>query len=397
MHQIGITTAVKKIQDLKKRIRAIQGGTAAGKTIGILEVLIDLAQRDESPKITSIVSESFPHLKRGAIRDFLFILESLNRFEEKRWNRTDSTYTFETGSKIEFFSVDEVGKVRGPRRDRLFINEANNVSFETFEQLEIRTNEIIFLDWNPVQEFWFYSEVKHREDTDHLIITYKDNEALNTSIIASIEQRKHRKGWWQVYGLGMLGEIEGKIYKDWDIIDEVPHYARLEKYGVDYGYTNDPTAIVAVYYFNGGYIIDEIAYQKGLSNKQIGDILLNCEQAPIVPDSAEPKSNDELKAYGLTTIPAEKGPDSVRNGIQLVQDQRISLTKRSVNLIKEYRNYLWKTDRDGKILNEPEHEYSHGMDAARYAISSILKKPNFVIPKASEPVASFYGDREMPF
>ena len=261
----------------------------------------------------------------------------------------------------------------------------------------MRTKEFIFLDWNPVSEFWYYDKVANREDCEHLILTYKDNEGLDKRIVDAIEQRKERKGWWQVYGEGQLGEVEGKIYKDWAIEDEINHRARLERYGLDFGYSNDPTAIVAIYYYDGGYIRDEIAYQKGLSNKQIADILLNQPQALVIADSADPKSIDEIKSYGVTILPAEKGADSVTNGIQLVQDQRISMTKRSVNLIKEYRNYLWETDKDGKILNVPEGIWNHCMDAGRYAMSSIIKTPKFIIPEPSKPIAGFYMDRDIPF
>ena len=329
--------------------------------------------------------------------DFLTIMQQQGYFKDKRWNKTDYSYTFETGSKIEFFSVDQPGKVRGPRRDRLFINEANNVPYETFDQLEVRTKEFIFLDWNPVSEFWYYDKVANRDDCEHLILTYKDNEGLDKRIVESIEQRKDRKGWWQVYGLGELGEVEGKIYKDWAVIDDIPHAARLERYGLDFGYSNDPTAIVAVYYYDNGYLLDEVCFQKGLSNKQIADVLNNQPPKLVIADSAEPKSIDEIKSYGINILPAEKGKDSVNNGIQIVQDQRISVTKRSINIIKEYRNYLWETDKEGKILNEPEHIFSHSMDAIRYALSSIIKKPSFKIPEPSKPVSAYYGDREMPF
>lgn len=367
----SITTATKKLSKLKKRIRAVPGGTSASKTISIECILIDLAQRDIKPTLTSVVSESIPHLKRGALRDFKNIMKEQGYWKDSLWNATDSIYTIETGSQIEFFSTDNADKLRGARRDRLFINEANNIPFDAFEQLEVRTKEFVFLDWNPTNEFWYYTEVKgKRDDVEECVLTYKDNEALSPEIIASIEQRKGRKGWWQVYGLGQLGEVEGKIYKDWAIIDEIPHEARLERYGLDYGYTNDPTAIVAVYKYNNGYILDEITYQKGLSNKQIADIILNQPQALVIPDSAEPKSNDELIAYGVNLLPANKGQGSVLQGIQYIQDQRISMTKRSVNIIREYRNYLWETDKNGKILNEPEHTFSHSMDAIRYAMES---------------------------
>lgn len=364
------TSATRKITNLKKRIRIVQGGTSASKTVSILLYLIDRAQSDEKPTLTSIVSESFPHLRRGAMRDFLMIMKEHQYFKDALWNKTDSTYTFETGSTIEFFSADQPDKLRGARRDRLFLNEANNVPFDAFEQLEVRTKDFIFIDYNPTNEFWALTElVGKRDDVELIILTYKDNEALDIKIRDSIEQRRNRKGWWQVYGLGQLGEVEGKIYKDWQIIDEIPHEARLERYGLDFGYTNDPTAIVAVYYYNGGYILHEITFQKGLSNKQIADILLNNPQALVMADSAEPKSIDEIMGYGVNIMGAEKGKDSVNNGIQYVQNQRISVTKRSINIIKEYRNYMWETDKHGKILNTPEGIWNHAMDAVRYAIS----------------------------
>ena len=377
--------------ELKQRIRAVQGGSSASKTISIILFLIALAQTDKVKTLTSICSESIPHLKRGAIRDFKNIMQEHRYWSESRWNATDSIYTLETGSQIEFFSTDNGDKLRGARRDRLFINEANNVSFEAFEQLEIRTKEFVFLDWNPSSEFWFYTDVLgKREDLDHIILTYKDNEALDQSVIDSLEQRKNRKGWWMVYGLGLLGEVEGRIYKDWKIVDEIPHEARLERRGLDFGYTNDPTAIVDIYHFNGGYILDEVCFRKGLSNRQIADILLSNPDVLVIADSAEPKSIDEIREYGVNIIGASKGKDSVRNGIQLVQDQRISVTKRSVNVIKEYRNYLWATDKDGKVLNEPEHQFSHSQDAIRYGFSFLSSSVAHEKEKAYNNVANEY-------
>src|SRR3990167_4747845 len=270
------TTATKRIQELSARLRCIPGGTSASKTVSILLYLIALSQSDKQPKLTSVVAESFPHLRRGCLRDFEMIMKEHRYFKEKLFDKTNSIYTFETGSKMEFFSVDQPEKVRGARRDRLFINEANNVHFTAFEELEVRTKEFIILDWNPTNSFWYYEEVKgKRSDVEELTLTYVDNEALSQEIIDSIEQRKECKSWWQVYGLGQLGEIEGRIYTNWNIIDTIPHEARLERYGLDFGYTNDPTAICAIYYFNGGYILDEVLFQKGLSNKQIADTLLN--------------------------------------------------------------------------------------------------------------------------
>ncbi len=368
----SVTTATKKIKKLKKRIRALQGGTAASKTISAILLLIDKCQRDKTSTLTSIVSESFPHLKKGAMRDFLNIMEAHHYFEPSRWNKTNSIYTFETGSKLEFFSADQPGKVRGPRRDRLFINECNNIPFETFEQLEIRTKEFVILDWNPTNEFWFYEHVIDRDDCEHIILTYKDNEALDQSIVDSIESRKHRTEWWKVYGLGQLGEVEGRIYKGWTIIDDVPHEARLERYGLDFGYHPDPAAIVGVYYYNGGYILDEVVYQLEMSNRELAQTLKNIKQSLTIADSAEPKSIDEIRTYGINVVPTKKGPDSVRHGILAVQDQKISMTKQSVNLIKEYRNYLWQVNNDGKIVGKPEPGNCHCLDASRYAINSLI-------------------------
>lgn len=370
------TTATSKIFELRKRIRGVGGGTGASKTISILLWMIQRAQVEKfRGEIQSVVSESFPHLKRGAIRDFQNIMEEHGYWKENEYNRTDCIYTFPNGSKIEFFSADQPGKVRGPRRDILFINEANNISYEIFTQLEVRTKKIIWMDWNPVQEFWFYTEVKGKEDVDFITLTYKDNEALDKGIVAAIESRMANKNWWKVYGLGELGDSEGKIYKNWAQVDTVPHEARLERRGLDFGYSNDPSALVDIYYYNGGYILDEQLYQKGMSNKQIADLILNLEYPSImvVADSAEPKSIDELISYGVNVIPAIKGKDSVTQGIQFVQDQRISVTKRSINLLKEYRNYLWDTDRDGKIINEPSPIFNHTMDAIRYGFDALRK------------------------
>lgn len=387
-----ITTATRRIAGLQKRIRAIQGGTSASKTISILLLLIHEAQSDKTPTLTSVVSESFPHLKRGAMRDFLTIMEAHHYFKDERWNRSDFIYTFETGSKIEFFSADQPSKVRGPRRDRLFLNEANNVPYEAFDQLEVRTAEYVYLDWNPTTEFWFYDQVQGaRDDVDHLIITYKDNEALDPAIARSIEQRRNNRMWWRVYGEGKLGEVETRIYTGWQVIDEIPHEARLERYGLDFGYSNDPSAVVAIYYYNGGYIWDEIAYEKGMSNKMIADVLKNEKRALVIADSAEPKSIDEIKSYGITILPANKGPGSVLQGIQRVQQYPISVTKRSVNLIKEYRNYVWITDKNGKIINEPIDFNNHAMDAGRYATESIHRNQVAIPTSVQGGVKPYYA------
>jgi len=363
---------------MKKRLKIIQGGSSAGKTIAVLLILIDKAQSQRG-KLISVVSETLPHLRRGAIKDFISIMEAHGYYKDDRWNVSNFTYTFETGSKIEFFSADSPDRVRGPRRDILFLNEANNVSYETYTQLSIRTNDEIFIDYNPVSEFWVHSEVIPTTEHDFAILTYLDNEALPDTIVKELENRKSNKRFWTVYGLGQIGEAEGRVYSNWQIIDEIPHEARLERYGLDFGYTNDPTAIAAVYAYNGGFILDEVCYKKGMSNRQIADTFLTTDRALICADSAEPKSIDELKSYGLDVVPCSKGPGSINQGIQYVQDQKISVTKRSINLIKEYRGYLWRTDRDGRIINEAESGNDHLLDAARYALESYRPRVDYPI------------------
>ncbi len=366
--EFKVTTALHKIAAMKSRLRIVQGGSSAGKTIAILLLLIDIAQRQKN-KTISIASESYPHLRRGAIKDFLAIMEGHRYYKEERWNKTESTYLFETGSIIEFFSVDQPGKVRGPRRDILFINEANAVPYETYTQLVIRTNDFILIDYNPVSEFFVHTEILNKPDQDYdfIIVTYKDNEGLSESIVKEIESRKENKNFWKVYGLGLLGDIEGKIYKDWQIIDTIPHEAKLVRRGLDFGYSNDPSVIVDIYEYNGGFIVDEVLYQKGMTNRQLADVIMSREDKVLtVADSAEPKSIDEIRSYGVNIIGAKKGQGSVNQGIQFIQEKRISVTARSINTIRCYRNYLWRTDKDGKIINEPEHTFSDPMDAIRY-------------------------------
>lgn len=371
------TTATRKILGLNKRIQVVSGGTSASKTISILLKLIDLAQSDKTPKLTSVVSETMPHLKKGAIRDFLNIMQAHKYYRDAYWNKTDSIYSFETGSKIEFFSADQPGRVRGPRRDRLFINEGNNISWEAADQLIIRSNDLIIIDFNPVSEFWVHDEIIPHRDHDFIVLTYKDNEALNQQIVDEIESHKHNKNWWLVYGQGLLGEAEGRIYTGWKLVDLIPHEARLERRGLDFGFSNDPSAIVDVYYHNGGYILSERLYRKGMLNSDIAAYLQNMENANtlIIADSAEPKSIAELQSYNLPVLGViKKGVGNksyLKSSIDFVQQQRISVTKNSVNLIKEYRNYLWMTDKDGKIINEPEPGKDHALDAARYAFDGL--------------------------
>ncbi len=382
------TTATQKIFKLKKRIRAVSGGTSASKTISILVWLIDYAQSTHN-ELISVVSESFPHLSGGAMLDFEKIMRTQGYWKEERWVRNPrAVYTFETGTKIEFISVDTVGKAHGPRRDVLYVNECNNLSYEIVDQLITRTRKIVWLDWNPSSEFWFYEQMlaERPDDIDFIgdggnypPLTYLDNEALDDVMINEIESHRNNKRWWTVYGQGKLGEIQGRIYVGWKIIQEIPHEARLVRYGLDFGYSNDEAGLVAVYEYNGGLILDEILYAKGQSNKNLADTIINQEEKTLViGDSSEPKSIADIKSYGVNIVGAVKRKEKIGKhktyntwAISKVQEKKISVTERSVNLIKEYRNYVWMTDANGNNINEPEGGFDHLLDAVKYAIVSL--------------------------
>ena len=378
------TTATKKIFSLTKRIRAVAGGTAASKTVSILIWLIDYCQSLKNKgKLVTVVSESYPHLRNGAVRDFEIIMKDRGYWNDERWNKT-GVYTFETGNILQFLSVDTYSKAHGPRRDVLFVNECNNLAHNIVDQLIVRTKEIVWLDWNPTSEFWFYTDtlINRAKDIDFITLTFLDNEGLDKIQLEEILSHKNNKAWWNVYGLGQLGELEERVYKGWQIIKDIPYEARLERYGLDFGYTNDPTVIIAIYRYNNAFIWDVVTYQKGLSNKSIADIFLNKPKALVTADSAEPKSIDEIYSYGVNIIGAQKGQGSVYQGIQYVQAQKISITERSVKTLKAYRNYMFIKDKDGKVLNEPDdtiHEWSNSMDAGRYGMESLKPQEDDVI------------------
>lgn len=401
------TTATKKIFKLKKRIRAVSGGTSASKTISILVWLIDYAQSTPN-ELISVVSESFPHLSGGAMLDFEKIMRTQGYWKEERWVRNPrAVYTFETGTKIEFISVDTVGKAHGPRRDVLYVNECNNLSYEIVDQLITRTRKIVWLDWNPSSEFWFYEKMlaERPDDIDFIgdggnypPLTYLDNEALDEVMINEIESHKSNKRWWTVYGKGQLGEIEGRIYTGWKIIPEVPHEAKLVRRPLDFGYSVDQSGIVDMYEYDGGLVLDELLYLKGQSNKQLADFILNQpEQCLVVGDSAEPKSIAEIKSYGVNIVGAIKKKEAVGKyktynqwAIAQVQSyKKISVTERSLNLIKEYRNYVWAQDNDGNYLGEPEKTPDHLLDPVKYGVVSLISKISTGVSVSTPQYAGF--------
>ena len=365
-----ITTAIRKINALKRRIKIIQGGTSAGKTYGILPILITKAATYPNTEI-SIVAESIPHLRRGALKDFLKIMKETNRYFDERFNKTLLRYEFANGSFIEFFSADDSSKLRGARRDILYINECNNVTFESYNELAIRTKKEIYLDFNPANEFWVHKELKGESDADFLILTYKDNEALDKSIIDQLEKNRLKAetssywaNWCRVYLDGEIGMLEGVIFSNWKSIDKLPAEAKLIGIGLDFGYTNDPTAAIEIYNYNGTRILNELVYRTGMLNSDIAKILP--KNVVVYADSSEPKSIDEIKRYGITIKGVTKGKDSINYGIDVMQQHEYLVTSQSTNLIKELRAYCWDVDKQGTRLNKPIDTNNHAIDALRY-------------------------------
>jgi phage terminase large subunit len=364
------TTATNKVLALKNRIKIVQGGTSASKTYSILAVLIDKALRKDGIEI-SIVAESIPHLRRGALKDFVKILKWTNRFYDQQLNKSLLTYHFKNGSVVEFFSADDASKLRGARRDILYINECNNVTFEAYNELSIRTKKEVYLDFNPANEFWVHKELKDEPDTDFIILTYKDNEALDESIVSQIEKNRDKAAtssywanWWRVYGLGQVGSLEGVVFNNWKEIDTIPKEAKLIGIGLDFGYTNDPTAAIEIYNYNGTRIVNELVYRTGMVNSDIAKILPS--GVIIYADSSEPKSIEEIRRQGKTIKGVTKGADSINYGIDVMQRQDYLVTKQSTNLIKELRSYCWDTDKQGQRMRKPIDHYNHAIDALRY-------------------------------
>lgn len=364
------TTAINKILALKKRIKIIQGGTSAGKTFGILPVLIDKCTRQAGLE-ASVVAESIPHLRRGALKDFVKIMRWTGRYIDDRFNKSLLRYEFGNGSVIEFFSADDASKLRGARRDILYINECNNVTFESYNELSIRTKKEVFLDFNPANEFWVHKELKDEPDSDFIILTYKDNEALDESIVSQIEKNREKAAtssywanWWRVYGLGEIGSLEGVIFDNWKTIDKIPAEAKLIGIGLDFGYTNDPTSAIEIYNYNGQRIINELVYRTGMVNSDIANVLPS--SVTIYADSSEPKSIEEIRRFGKMIKGVTKGVDSIRFGIDIMQRQEYLVTSQSQNLIKELRSYCWDVAKDGTRRNVPIDHYNHAIDALRY-------------------------------
>jgi len=373
------TTALKKIRSLKNRIKVVQGGSSAGKTISILILLIDRCIKNPGLEV-SVVSESIPHLRRGAIRDFLKIMKDTGRYIASNYNKTLLRYEFTNGSYIEFFSADSEEKLRGGRRQILYINECNSINYEAYLQLAIRTSGDIYLDYNPSARFWAHTEVINQPDTDFIILNYKDNQALSDEVVKMLESNREKAktstywdNWCRVYLDGEIGQVEGTIFNDYETIDKIPDEARLLGYGLDFGYSYDPAALIALYKYNDDIIVDEVVYQTGLLNSELSSLMKQYNvSGEIFADSAEPKSIQELKRYGHQVKSVEKGKDSVNYGIQILQQKKMFVTKRSENILNEFQKYMWKKNRDGGYDTTPIDAHNHACDALRYVAMSKL-------------------------
>lgn len=373
------TTALRKIRALKKRIRIVQGGTSAGKTYDILLDELNEAIM-QNGILTTIMSDTMPNLRHGAMRDFLKICHETNVWDVAEWNSTYSTLTLPNRSIIEFYSADSEDAL-GARRDRLFINEANRITKDAFDQLEVRTEQKITLDFNPVNQFWAH-DLLTRPDVDFVKLNYLDNEALSDNIVKTLELRKGdgTSNWWRVYGLGEIGSLEGNVYEGWIPVDDIPQTAVLKRYGVDFGFSNDPTAVVAVYEDEDEslYLKTELCDIKILTPVLI-DKLKKLPDALFVCDNARPEIIAEMQANGLRAIGSNKTAGEKMNGkrynIELVMRRKIHYLRTDTELEREYLTYAWRKKRTGEIIDEPQDGNDHIMDALAYAVRDMERKP----------------------
>lgn len=352
-----------------------EGGTRSGKTFSTIELLVEIAKGNPNLLI-SIVSETFPHLKRGAIRDFQAIMA--DEWVDTSWNKTESIYYFDSGSLIEFFSADQPGKVHGPARDILFANESNHIPWDTIRQLMVRTRLFCIFDYNPTHQFWIHEHIKIRPNCRSIHSTYKDNPYLTGEQIREIESNKSDKNWWRVYGEGKVGTLEGLIY-EFDLVDSLPALSGklVEVWGMDFGFSSDETAIVKVIADprKREAWVQEMCYERAMLNRHIAQKLKEKgldSRTPIYADCAEPKSIAEIKEAGFNVIPCSKDApvrsEKLKFQIQWMQGWQLHFTKDSLNLIKEGRNYVWEKDKDGNITNCPIDVYNHALDGLRYSL-----------------------------
>ncbi len=379
MERIRTNKVFNHLKHSDKKIVVEQGGTRSGKTYNILLwIIFEYTYRNTGKTIT-ICRKSFPSLRASVMRDFLDILRAYELYNEDYHNKSSNEYHL-NGNLVEFISLDQPQKIRGRKRNLLYINEGNELFYEDWQQLVFRTDGRIIIDYNPSDSFhWIYDRVIPREDCDFYQTTYRDNPFLDKSIVEEIERlRDTDEDYWRIYGLGERGMSRATIFQFGQA--EIPADAKLISYGLDFGYTNDPTALVAVYQLDNHLYLDELIYRTGLTNRDIHSHFQSFSldrRDEVFADSAEPKSIDELHRFGWNVKPTVKGADSVNSGIDILKRHKLFVTPRSSNLIKELQNYKWVEDKNGNLLNKPIDAFNHGIDAARYAVANKLSKPNY--------------------
>jgi len=376
---VEVNVVFEHLIDSQSKIVVEQGGTRSGKTYNILLYIIFYYCQKNKGKTVTICRKTFPAVRSSVMRDFTDILKEHNLYNEDDHNKSNSEYTLNT-NLVEFISVDQPQKIRGRKRDLLFINEANELDFEDWQQLVFRTQEKIILDYNPSDEYhWIYDKVLTRDDVEFYKTTYKDNPFLNISIKDEIERlRDTDEQYWQIYGLGEKGISKSTIF-NYHEVSKIPDDAEFVSYGADAGYTNDPSTLVSVYRKDYNLYIKEHLYRTMMTTQDLHNHFkqVGVERNIIYFDSAEPRLISELRRMGNNVQPSVKGRDSINAGIDLLKRFKIHITSDSHNAIMEFRNYKWQEDRSGKLLNKPIDKNNHIIDACRYATYSILSRPNF--------------------
>ncbi len=360
------------------RIRGVasKGGTRSGKTWGVLQLLHLLALNNPSPLVISCVAATLPMVKRGMVRDFRLMLANEGQWDENAYNKSEGCYQYSNGTIIEFFGVDNASKVHGSARDILFVNEAQGIPREIFRQLDIRTRKKVIIDFNPVRKFWGETEfVGDRYVTVHS--TYKDNPYLSKEQVGAIEKNMNDANWWRVYGEGLTGGVEGNVYPEYEVIEDMPETFTGRCLGLDFGFVNDPTAIVDIRFQGWDLYVDLLCYETGLLNANIADYLTSnmLHRLITVCDNAEQKSIVELQQRRIKAIPCVKGRGSVAGGIAQVKQFKLHVTKRSVKLLDELDNYKWiKDEATDTYTNEAIDAWNHALDAMRYGVDYLIRK-----------------------
>lgn len=378
MTKIRVNKVYTHLKRSKKKIVVEQGGTRSGKTYNILLWIIFHYCAKYTGQTITIARKTFPAVRSSVMRDFFDILKQHELYNEDLHNKSNSEYVL-NGNLVEFVSLDQPQKIRGRKRDLAFLNEANELTFEDWQQIVFRTNGRIILDYNPSDSFhWIYDRVIPREDADFYQTTYQDNPFLDATIVAEIERLKQTdEHYWRVYGLGERGTNRAQVFQ-FTTYQQLPPQAKFLSYGLDFGFTNDPSALVACYQWGDNLYFQEILYSTNLTNQDLSQMFTKFEVGrydEIFADSSEPKSIEELHRMGFNVKPTAKGADSVNAGIDMLK--RYKLHVNGSNLVKEMENYKWLEDKNGNLLNKPEDKYNHAIDALRYGVWNKLSKPNY--------------------